>query len=140
MKDLLDRCACIHLYSNVLKQHLCIQIDSFIDGYIKQCSNDKCSQTHKRLVYTFRSHTESQGKGYLSLINRPGGGKETNLVEIILDGGTLTTHMFCSSSSKVPGHYLDPVPHQPHPTSSGFALNFDVSQVWCPIERKQILI
>lgn len=64
---------CIYLYINVLKQHLCVQINSFINEYTKQCSSDKCYKNHKGLVDKFRSHTEVWEKGCLSLTNRAGG-------------------------------------------------------------------
>lgn len=59
------------------------------------------------------------------LSNRPGGGREINLLEAILDGGAVTTQRFCSSFSEVPVH-MSHFSHQPHPVSPAFALNFSI--------------
>lgn len=42
----------------ILKQDLCIQINSFIGEYIKQGSDDKFYRNHERFLYIFRSHPE----------------------------------------------------------------------------------
>lgn len=89
----------------------------------------------KRLVSKFRSHTAALMKGYFSLMNRSGAGEEINPSEAILDGGALITQMFCSTTSKVLGHYLDNLLHQPQPTPPGFALisNVCCGVVWSPL-------
>lgn len=89
----------------ILKQDLCIQINSFIGEYIKQGSDDKFYRNHERFLYKFRSHPEDWEQGYISVINRPGGGSEINLLEAILDGGAVITERLCSSFSEVPVHY-----------------------------------
>lgn len=60
-------CVCTYLHSNVLKQYLVCEYP-FIDLYIKQGSDDKCSKHHNRLVDPFRSGAEGQEKG--PLINK----------------------------------------------------------------------
>ena len=58
-----------HIYIfNILKQHLCIQINSFMGEYIKQDSDDKCYRNHKRFIYKFRSHPEGWEKDQFSSV------------------------------------------------------------------------
>ena len=121
----------------ILKQDLCIQINSFIGEYIKQGSDDKFYRNHERFLYIFRSHPEGWEQGYISVINRPGGGSEINLLEAILDGGAVITERLCSSFSEVPVHYRAISPTSLTLSHLLLLWTSVFSLVWCPPCKKE---